>query len=40
MLKSIEEVHAKQANKLLQAVKDDPVYITGCRVLGLIVLVD
>ena len=39
MLKFIEEVHAKQANKLLQAVKDDlnnPVYITGCQVLGLI----
>ena len=39
MIKFIESVHGGQANRLLQAVLADlrnPVYIAGCRALGLI----
>ena len=39
MISFIETVHGHQANRLLQAVLADlrnPVYITGCRALGLI----
>ena len=39
MIQFIDEVHGVQANRLLQAVRADlnnPVYIVGCRVLGLL----
>ena len=39
MIQFIDEVHGVQANRLLQSVRADlnnPVYIVGCRVLGLL----
>ena len=39
MIQFIDEIHGVQANRLLQSVRADlnnPVYIVGCRVLGLL----